>query len=176
MIIVTILYYSSKYLNVSFSFFSTFSIWIQQNSHLETSPLRPLLASQYWVIVLFIKICLGILYRIIYIGFVFKPLLVLIWGEVYYQCKPYIVVIIVDWSPIYVSSEQDPNCCHTQTPLDKTLVKKRILVRCFIQPITSVALLHIIVLLYISRTIYKKYIIVHIIIPSQIAHQTIGLE
>ena len=44
-----------------------------------------------------LKLCLGVLDRIISIGLVAKNLLVPVWGEGFSQCRPYIVIIIVDW-------------------------------------------------------------------------------
>ena len=56
-----------------------------------------------------------------------------------------------------VSSAHYPTYFHTLKPLDQILdIQERSLLRCFIQPISSVVLLQIIVLLYISHTFYKE--------------------
>ena len=131
------------------------------------------------------KIYVGFLGRISYIGFFDKPLLILIWGEFFTHCRPYIIIVLVDWIPRWHWGG-DINWSHQNSVLPVFVQKinidlfgdfqERILVSCFIQPILYVVLIQMIVLLYIYHNFSKKHIRFQILIPMHISHQTTSLK
>ena len=66
---------------------------------MATSPLGPILSSQYCVIVVVMKLCLGVLDKMVYIRSFDNTLLILMRGDFSFQCSPTIVVIRVDLIP-----------------------------------------------------------------------------
>ena len=70
---------------------------------MSSSPLKTILENLYFcVIVVLVKMCLGVLEGIAYIGSFAKPLLILIWGEGFSNCMPYILVILIDLITIHI--------------------------------------------------------------------------
>ena len=116
---------------------------IGSRSHLKSSSLGPLLDRNCCVIVVLVKMCLGVLYKIAFIGSVAEYLSVIIRGEVFFQCRPYVVMILVLWIPSWIWGGGINWYCHqrflpvvTHTfNLDQISdLQGRRLVRCFIKP------------------------------------------